>query len=216
MGRRPTMSTVEDQQPRRGTPFTPDEVSLLVNEVKQRKSIIFCDGDRLPRLQANQVKQAWEEISEMISSLSGIQRSADQCRKRFNDMKRRGKINLFGRKRGRPPKNPTKTGVQKESKRRSPKRAGNQWIWIPGRIWNTGSGIDFHDLSSVKSEEQSYALSESIEQKSAPFPVQAYISHKSAWATEAQGLEHSSNYQTDRAPIEDDPDYEPSPRNETP
>lgn len=90
-------------QKARGVPFREPEVDRLIEEVQLRREIIYGTNNQppLPR----QVKLAWQEIAAIISSLSTVERSADQCRKRFNDIKRRGTMMVAGRKRGRPPKN---------------------------------------------------------------------------------------------------------------
>lgn len=41
-----------------------------------------------------QVRQAWEEVAVSVSSSSGITRTAAQCRKRYSDVRRRGKQKL--------------------------------------------------------------------------------------------------------------------------
>ncbi|CAL9693726.1 unnamed protein product [Knipowitschia caucasica] len=108
-------------QIRRGVRFTESENRRLVEEVRTRKIVIYGKGERAP--QPIEVRLAWEEVAEVISTVSGIERSSDQCRKRFNDMKRRGivvtqpcvettlHVNLqedepppTKKKRGRPPK----------------------------------------------------------------------------------------------------------------
>ncbi|XP_055009062.1 myb-related transcription factor, partner of profilin-like [Boleophthalmus pectinirostris] len=122
MGRRVTLNLEDFPRSRRGLRFTDAEVSLLANEVKKRKSIIYGNDNTPP--QPHQVRRAWEEIAEIVSSLCGIQRNPDQCRKRYNDIKRRGQpvtpvvprqteravsppkreMRVVLRKRGRPPK----------------------------------------------------------------------------------------------------------------
>ncbi len=57
--------------------FTEGETDLLVREVK-----------------ACEVKQVWEEVAAIVSSSSGITRTVSQCRKRYNDVRRRGKQKL--------------------------------------------------------------------------------------------------------------------------
>lgn len=94
---------------RRGVRFNAPENTRLVQEVRQRKEVIYGSKNQSP--QPQQVRQAWEEIAEIISSVSDIKRSADQCRKRFNDIKRRGQMMVAGRKRGRPPKSRPKDDV---------------------------------------------------------------------------------------------------------
>ncbi|KAJ8353917.1 hypothetical protein SKAU_G00214840 [Synaphobranchus kaupii] len=61
-------------------------------EVKVREQQIYGSRRVPPKLL--EVKQAWDEVAVSISSFSGITRSAAQCRKRYNDVRRRGKRKL--------------------------------------------------------------------------------------------------------------------------
>ncbi|KAM9858826.1 uncharacterized protein ACBR49_020796 [Aulostomus maculatus] len=69
--------------------FSPEEIDLLTREVKSRETAIYGDGKAPPK--QVEVKQAWEEVAAIITSSSGITRTARQCRKRYCDVKRRGK-----------------------------------------------------------------------------------------------------------------------------
>ncbi|XP_023690014.1 uncharacterized protein [Paramormyrops kingsleyae] len=69
--------------------FSAEETDLLVCEVKAREQKIYGNGSVPPKLP--EVKQAWEEVAASVSSSSGITRTAAQCRKRYNDVRRRGK-----------------------------------------------------------------------------------------------------------------------------
>ncbi|XP_049929517.1 myb-related transcription factor, partner of profilin-like [Epinephelus moara] len=69
--------------------FTAEETDLLVREVKARQNQIYGDSRQAPKLP--EVKQAWEEVAAIVSSSSGITRTVTQCRKRYNDVRRRGK-----------------------------------------------------------------------------------------------------------------------------
>ncbi|KAJ8356767.1 hypothetical protein SKAU_G00195610 [Synaphobranchus kaupii] len=72
--------------------FTASETDLLVREVKAREQQVYGSRRVPPKLP--EVKQAWDEVAVSISSFSGITRSAAQCRKRYNDVRRRGKRKL--------------------------------------------------------------------------------------------------------------------------
>ncbi|KAJ8360196.1 hypothetical protein SKAU_G00167210 [Synaphobranchus kaupii] len=72
--------------------FTTSETDLLVREVKAREQQIYGSRRVPPKLV--EVKQAWDEVAASISSFSGITRSVAQCRKRYNDVRRRGKRKL--------------------------------------------------------------------------------------------------------------------------
>ncbi|KAK7925160.1 hypothetical protein WMY93_007470 [Mugilogobius chulae] len=69
--------------------FKPEETKLLVELVRSKENAIYGDSKTGPK--PNDAKQAWEEIAACISSSSGVVRSAFQCRKRYNDVRRRGK-----------------------------------------------------------------------------------------------------------------------------
>ncbi|KAK7922335.1 hypothetical protein WMY93_009237 [Mugilogobius chulae] len=69
--------------------FGEEETLHLVQEVKDRQVLIYGDGKAAPK--RHTVKQAWSEVAAAVSSSSGIIRTADQCRKRYNDVRRRGK-----------------------------------------------------------------------------------------------------------------------------
>ncbi|KAJ8369433.1 hypothetical protein SKAU_G00094610 [Synaphobranchus kaupii] len=72
--------------------FTTSETDLLVREVKAREQQIYGSRRVPPKLL--EVKQVWDEVAVSISSFSGITRSVAQCRKRYNDVRRRGKRKL--------------------------------------------------------------------------------------------------------------------------
>ncbi|KAJ8390677.1 hypothetical protein AAFF_G00100570 [Aldrovandia affinis] len=71
--------------------FSKGESDLLVREVQSRQERIYGTPKKPPR--ASDVKAAWEEVAAIItaSSSGGPLRTAVQCRKRFNDVKRRGR-----------------------------------------------------------------------------------------------------------------------------
>ncbi|XP_048110478.1 myb-related transcription factor, partner of profilin-like [Alosa alosa] len=80
------------QLPGRQERFGHEETETLVREVKAREHEIFGDARTPPKLP--EVKQAWEEVAASVSSSSGITRTAAQCRKRYSDVRRRGKQKL--------------------------------------------------------------------------------------------------------------------------
>ncbi|XP_055083964.1 uncharacterized protein LOC129456928 isoform X2 [Periophthalmus magnuspinnatus] len=69
--------------------FGAEETVLLVEQVKARQKTIYGDSNMPPKI--SQVKLAWEEISALVSSFSGVVRTPTQCRKRYNDLRRRTK-----------------------------------------------------------------------------------------------------------------------------
>ncbi|XP_034049940.1 myb-related transcription factor, partner of profilin-like [Thalassophryne amazonica] len=72
--------------------FSGEETDLLVREVKAREQLIYGTSNQPPNV--HEVKQAWEEVAAKVSTASGISRTATQCRKRYNDVRRRGKQKL--------------------------------------------------------------------------------------------------------------------------
>ena len=71
--------------------FTAEETDALVRAVKDQEVALYGDGRNPPKLAL--VKQAWEEIATIVST-AGIPRTSHQCRKRYNDVRRRGKSKL--------------------------------------------------------------------------------------------------------------------------
>ncbi|KAK0136984.1 Myb-related transcription factor, partner of profilin [Merluccius polli] len=78
--------------------FNAEETNVLVRAVKDRQVALYGDGRNPPKLAA--VKQAWEEIATIVSA-AGIPRTSHQCRKRYNDVRRRGKSKLADNNRTR-------------------------------------------------------------------------------------------------------------------
>ena len=74
--------------------FTAEETNVLIRAVKDREVILYGDGRNPPKLAL--VKQAWEETT--VASAAGIPRTSYQCRRRYNDIRRRGKSKLAGNK----------------------------------------------------------------------------------------------------------------------
>lgn len=72
--------------------FTAEETDILVREVKARQRQIYGDSRRTPKL--SEVKEAWAQVAVVVSSSFGVTRTATQCRKRYNDVRRRGKRNV--------------------------------------------------------------------------------------------------------------------------
>ena len=69
--------------------FSEDEVKVLVHEVKQKQIQIYGTDRVGPK--RDLAKQAWVEVAAAVSAFSGINRSVDQCKKRFDSTKRTGK-----------------------------------------------------------------------------------------------------------------------------
>ncbi|XP_026791483.3 uncharacterized protein LOC113539702 [Pangasianodon hypophthalmus] len=78
--------------------FTQEETDLLVREVQKRHNIY---GTRNTPPRSEDVKKAWDEVAKTLnaSSSTGIRRTAVQCRKRFNDVRRRTKQKLAASRR---------------------------------------------------------------------------------------------------------------------
>ena len=71
--------------------FTSDETDVLARAVKDREMPLYGDGRNPPKIAS--VKAAWEEIAVIISE-AGQHRTSLHCRKRYNDVRRRGKAKL--------------------------------------------------------------------------------------------------------------------------
>ncbi|XP_059926935.1 myb-related transcription factor, partner of profilin-like [Gadus macrocephalus] len=71
--------------------FTREETDLLVRAVKDREMTLYGDGRNPPKIAS--VKAAWEEIAIIVSE-AGQHRTSLHCRKRCNDVRRRGKAKL--------------------------------------------------------------------------------------------------------------------------
>ncbi|KAK7939830.1 hypothetical protein WMY93_003156 [Mugilogobius chulae] len=68
--------------------FSDEENSVLVREVKARKDVIY--GNKGVYTGFNEVREAWDEISHIVSNVEGITRTAAKCRKRFSHIRQRG------------------------------------------------------------------------------------------------------------------------------
>ena len=73
--------------------FNAEETNVLVRAVKDREVALYGDGRNPPKLAL--VKQAWEDISTIVST-AGIPRTLHQCRNPYNDVRRRSKSKLAG------------------------------------------------------------------------------------------------------------------------
>ena len=71
--------------------FTTDETDVLARAVKDREMPLYGDGRNPPKIAS--VKAAWEEIAVIVSA-AGQNRTSHHCRKRYNDVRRRGKAKL--------------------------------------------------------------------------------------------------------------------------
>ena len=78
--------------------FSQEETEILVREVQARSVRIYGTASRPPR--ADDAKVAWEEVTNIINQLgSGALRTVTQCKKRFNDVRRRAKQKLADHRR---------------------------------------------------------------------------------------------------------------------
>ncbi|KAJ8346814.1 hypothetical protein SKAU_G00282150 [Synaphobranchus kaupii] len=70
--------------------FSQEEMDVLFREVQARYAMIYGTSDRAPRV--SEVRTAWEQVAAAVNaSSSGPKRTSVQCRKRINDLRRRGK-----------------------------------------------------------------------------------------------------------------------------
>ncbi|CAJ1053925.1 myb-related transcription factor%2C partner of profilin-like [Xyrichtys novacula] len=73
--------------------FSDKETELLLREVQARFNRIYGYADRPPR--PDEARAAWEEISVRVNQISSdVRRTASQCKKRFNDLRRRARLRL--------------------------------------------------------------------------------------------------------------------------
>ena len=76
--------------------FSQEETDVLVREVQARSTRIYGIANRPPR--ADDAKTAWDEVTNIVNQVCpDILRTAAQCKKRFNDVRRRGKRKLAER-----------------------------------------------------------------------------------------------------------------------
>ena len=71
--------------------FTTEDTDVLVRAVKERELALYGDGRNPPKIAS--VKAAWEEIAVIVSE-AGQHRTSLHCRKRYNNVRRRGKAKL--------------------------------------------------------------------------------------------------------------------------
>nr|XP_057926657.1 uncharacterized protein LOC131128100 isoform X2 [Doryrhamphus excisus] len=75
--------------------FSHEETDVLVREVQARSTRIYGTATRPPR--ADDAKSAWQEVANIVNEVCpDILRTAAQCKKRFNDVRRRAKKKLTG------------------------------------------------------------------------------------------------------------------------
>ncbi|XP_029921699.1 myb-related transcription factor, partner of profilin-like [Myripristis murdjan] len=73
--------------------FSQEETDVLVREVQARSTRIYGTASRAPR--ADDAKAAWEEVASLVNSCCpDTLRTVAQCKKRFNDVRRRAKHKL--------------------------------------------------------------------------------------------------------------------------
>ncbi|CAJ1087324.1 myb-related transcription factor%2C partner of profilin-like [Xyrichtys novacula] len=73
--------------------FSQEETDALVREVQSRSGRIYGHANRPPRV--DDAKAAWEEVSAAVNQVCpDVLRTAAQCKKRFNDVRRRAKLKL--------------------------------------------------------------------------------------------------------------------------
>ncbi|KAJ8268582.1 hypothetical protein COCON_G00137540 [Conger conger] len=99
--------------PGRRERFSGEETDLLAREVRSRESLIYGGGGFPPR--QPDVRRAWEEIAASVSSFSGVRRTAAACRKRYNDVRRRGKQRLAAHRRQLAAGAPSATGSDEDA-----------------------------------------------------------------------------------------------------
>ncbi|XP_072127067.1 transcriptional regulator Kaiso isoform X1 [Mobula birostris] len=66
--------------------FMDADLDILVEEVENRREILYCRGPRKPF--RTEMKYQWEEVARKINAQSDAPRTWSQCRKKFNDLTR--------------------------------------------------------------------------------------------------------------------------------
>ncbi|KAL0993587.1 hypothetical protein UPYG_G00110130 [Umbra pygmaea] len=76
------------------TRFTREQTRVLLREVHARRFSIY--GKPSMPFRVTNARLAWQEVAEQVSSTPiGLRKTADQCRKRVNDLRRRQGIRIF-------------------------------------------------------------------------------------------------------------------------
>ncbi|KAK6311388.1 hypothetical protein J4Q44_G00170520 [Coregonus suidteri] len=74
--------------------FTREQTRILLREVHARRFSIY--GTPTKTFRVSNARSAWEQVAERVSSTTvGLRKTANQCRKRINDLKRRQGIRIF-------------------------------------------------------------------------------------------------------------------------
>ncbi|XP_078087828.1 uncharacterized protein LOC144505582 [Mustelus asterias] len=80
------MATEKLAEKRRSQNFPKKDLDTLLREVEQRKTHILGRGKFKPPRKIQ--SKAWKEVAEILSANSEVPRTADQCRKKVNDLMR--------------------------------------------------------------------------------------------------------------------------------
>ncbi|XP_051900676.1 uncharacterized protein LOC127586608 [Pristis pectinata] len=84
---------------RRSHNFSDEDLHILLNEVELRRHRLLGNGkSRAPRRVS---MFAWKEVAEVVSRNSTVPRSAEQCRKKLNDLSRAARSKLIHNKRSK-------------------------------------------------------------------------------------------------------------------
>ncbi|XP_069752004.1 uncharacterized protein [Narcine bancroftii] len=88
------------RQRRRAQNFTDNDLQTLLNEIQPRRDRLLGVHGRKPQKSIS--RAMWREVAVALNATSPTSRTADQCRKKFNDLTRAGKEKLVHNVRERP------------------------------------------------------------------------------------------------------------------
>ncbi|XP_072358523.1 uncharacterized protein [Scyliorhinus torazame] len=81
------------RQRRRAQNFTDNDLQTLLNEIQPRRDRLLGVHGRKPQKPIS--RAMWREVAMTLNATSLTSRTADQCRKKFNDLTRAGKEKLM-------------------------------------------------------------------------------------------------------------------------
>ncbi|XP_066549730.1 myb-related transcription factor, partner of profilin [Amia ocellicauda] len=96
---------VQPRERMRKHKFTDAELEVLIEEVTQREDVLF--GLQGNRLTTREKYKMWFDITERVCATSGIQRSINEVKRRWQDLKRRTKAKVVEAQRHMPQNSPS-------------------------------------------------------------------------------------------------------------
>ncbi|XP_015202005.2 myb-related transcription factor, partner of profilin-like [Lepisosteus oculatus] len=117
--------------------FTDAELDVLIEEVTQREDVLF--GLQGNRLTTREKYKIWFDITERVCATSGIQRSINEVKRRWQDLKRRTKAKVI------------------EARRHMPRNSPSSSLYLTSMEQRVYDSLNIHTV--VKDEEQDSTLS---------------------------------------------------------